>query len=472
MKQSSLGNPRRSVTANYHFIRSCNYRCKYCYATFCDSDQHGDRVSVHDIHAVTRLLARGFTKITFVGGEPTLYHGLSDLLSVAKSEGALTNVVTNGSVLTHDWLMANRTKLDFLTLSIDSGIHATLSAIGRVTTKGESLPPERFVSLAVAAKAAGIAVKVNTVVTRLNQPEDLSSLILRIAPERWKILQAAPVEGQNDRFIGDLTPSPSDFESYWQRAKKSLDGSGIRVIPEPVDTIRGSYVMVDPCGRFFDSTTGTHHYSSPILTVGLDKALSEISFNEAKFRARGGTVDFENREPLQQVRITLGGVAGSGKSTVAKILSERTGAPFASVGKFAREVAEREYGVSINEFQKLSADNPELDARIDAYIQEWCDKRKSFIADYRLGFKFVRNSFRVLLTVTDPVATARIQSANRKGENTNTAQIYDRNERMRVRFQETYGVDFTDPKHYDLIVPTDALTPSEIADMILVAASR
>jgi len=43
---------------------------------------------------------------------------------------------------------------------------------------------------------------------------------------------------------------------------------------------------------------------------------------------------------------------------------------------------------------------------------------------------------------------------------------------MRVRFQETYGVDFTDPKHYDLIVSTDALTPSEIADMILVAAAR
>jgi len=469
MKLSPIGTNRRSVTANYHFIRNCNYRCKYCYATFCDGDQSGVRVPDSDIHAVTRLLAQGFKKVTFVGGEPTLYPGLSNLLSIAKSEGALTNVVTNGSVLTHNWLMANRTKLDFLTLSIDSGVYATLSAIGRVTTKGESLPPERLVSLALAAKAAGIAVKVNTVVTHLNQAEDLSALILRIAPERWKILQAAPVEGQNDRFIGDLTPSPSDFEAYWKRAAESLIGSGIRVIPEAVDTIRGSYVMVDPNGRFFDSTTGKHRYSSPILTAGLETALSEISFDETKFIARGGTADFDNLRP---VRITLGGVAGSGKSTVAKIISDRIGVPFASVGKFAREVAEQEYGVTINEFQKLSAEKPELDARIDTHIQEWCDQNTTFVVDYRLGFKFVKNALRVLLTVSDPVAAARIQAASRKGENTDAATICDRNEMMRVRFLEKYGVDFTDPKHYDLIVPTDDLTPSEIADMILTAASR
>lgn len=346
MKLSPIGTNRRSVTANYHFIRNCNYRCKYCYATFCDGDQSGVRVRDSDIHAVTRLLAQGFKKVTFVGGEPTLYPGLSDLLSIAKSEGALTNVVTNGSVLTHNWLMANRTKLDFLTLSIDSGVHATLSVIGRVTAKGESLPPERLVSLALAAKAAGIGVKVNTVVTRLNQTEDLSALILRIAPERWKILQAAPVEGQNDRLIGDLTPSPSEFAAYWQRAAASLIGSGIRIIPEAVDTIRGSYVMVDPNGRFFDSTTGKHRYSSPILIAGLETALSEISFDETKFIARGGTADFDNRHPVRQVLNTLGGVAGSGKSTVSKILSDRTGVPFASVGKFAPEVADRRERIS------------------------------------------------------------------------------------------------------------------------------
>ena len=146
-----------------------------------------------------------------------------------------------------------------------------------------------------------------------------------------------------------------------------------------------------------------------------------------------------------------------------------TGAPVVSAGKFAREVAEKDYGVSINEFQKMSAEKPELDARVDAYIQEWCVEKPSFIADYRLGFKFVPNALKVLLTVSDKAAAVRIQGASRKGENTDGATICDRNEMMRERFLEKYGVDFTDPMHYDLIIPTDALTPSEIADVILAA---
>jgi len=135
-------------------------------------------------------------------------------------------------------------------------------------------------------------------------------------------------------------------------------------------------------------------------------------------------------------------------------------------------VAEREYGVSINEFQKLCAKKPELDARVDASIQGWCAENPSFIADYHLGFKFVRNALKVLLTVSDQVAAGRIQGASRTGENTDAATICERNERMRARFLEKNGVDVTDPMHYDLIIPTDALTPSEIADMILAAASR
>jgi radical S-adenosyl methionine domain-containing protein 2 len=50
--------------------------------------------------------------------------------------------------------------------------------------------------------------------------------------------------------------------------------------------------MVDPQGRFFDSTSGTHHYSRPILEVGLDAAFSEVSFSQDKFQQRSGDADF------------------------------------------------------------------------------------------------------------------------------------------------------------------------------------
>jgi hypothetical protein len=43
--------------------------------------------------------------------------------------------------------------------------------------------------------------------------------------------------------------------------------------------IRGSYIMVDPQCRFFDSTRGAHHYSRPILKVGMDAAFAEVDFD-------------------------------------------------------------------------------------------------------------------------------------------------------------------------------------------------
>ena len=45
-----------------------------------------------DLFALTRLLTARYTKVTFVGGEPTLYPRLPELLATAKEAGELTNV--------------------------------------------------------------------------------------------------------------------------------------------------------------------------------------------------------------------------------------------------------------------------------------------------------------------------------------------------------------------------------------------
>jgi len=278
-----------------HFIKSCNFRCTYCYATF------GDLMGVRpvlpdvDLFRLTRLLARRFQKVAFAGGEPTLYRRLPELLSAARQEGALTNVVTNGSRIDSAWLERNGGDLDLLTLSIDSDDPGTQSTMGRATPSGATLPIERHRTLAEAAQAIGIGVKVNTVVTTLNAGEDMSGLIRDLAPQRWKILQAAPVEGQNDRWIQDVTPALGEFEAYVERHVTALSGVPVRIVAEPIGVIRGSYVMVDPEGRFFDSVTGAHRYSRPILEVGLEAAAAEVTFDPAKFLARGGDADFATR---------------------------------------------------------------------------------------------------------------------------------------------------------------------------------
>ena len=72
---------------------------------------------------------------------------------------------------------------------------------------------------------------------------------------------------------------------------EGLEANGVRVIAEPVETIRGSYAMISPDGRFFDSSTGRHHYSRRIRDVGLSSAFSDVTFDEAKYDGRDGNYD-------------------------------------------------------------------------------------------------------------------------------------------------------------------------------------
>jgi radical S-adenosyl methionine domain-containing protein 2 len=293
---------RLPLTANFHFIKSCNYGCGYCYATF--ADLVGRPVlPEEELFALARLLARTYTKVTLVGGEPTLYPRLPDLLAAVKAEGAMTNIVTNGSRIDAAWLQRHAARLDLLTLSIDSVDPATHRRLGRATRRGEALPVQHYLDLADAARAAGVGIKVNTVVTTVNAAENLAELIRRLRPERWKVLQAAPVAGQNDAAIGALTPPRADFDAYLARHEAALAGSGIRIVAEPVEAIRGSYIMVDPQGRFFDSTAGTHSYSRPIRQVGLRTAFAEVAFDPGKYLARGGDADLCNR-PRARTRQT------------------------------------------------------------------------------------------------------------------------------------------------------------------------
>ncbi len=169
---------------------------------------------------------------------------------------------------------------------------------------------------------------------------------------------------------------------------------------------------------------------------------------------------------MKMERITLGGFAGSGKSTVAKIICDKLNYEFISVGNFTREYAQREFGASINEFQEMCQQNPELDRDIDRKFQAMCNSSSGIVVDYRLGFKFVEDAFCVLLKVTDGVAFHRLQKAERGIEKKDAFSIQERNENMRARFIQQYNVDFADDKNYDLVVNTDLLSSQQVADMI------
>lgn len=284
----------RIPSVNYHLWQPCNMRCGFCFAAFQDIPRelvpNGHLSREDSLTMVDALADAGFLKINFAGGEPTLCPWLPDLIHRAKERRMTTSVVTNGSRITPEWLQLVGGTLDWTALSIDSVEPGTLSRTGRVTRSGP-MSDRDYLEIIRNLREHRIRVKINTVVTQENLLEDLADFIIKANPERWKLLQVLPVGGQNDGKVNAFLIDGEDFCRYVRR-NRWVEEYGITVIPETNDLITGSYVMVDPAGRFFDNTAGAHTYSSPITEVGVEAALQKVAADPSKFLSRNGLYDW------------------------------------------------------------------------------------------------------------------------------------------------------------------------------------
>lgn len=171
-------------------------------------------------------------------------------------------------------------------------------------------------------------------------------------------------------------------------------------------------------------------------------------------------------------KISLSGLAGSGKSTVGKLLAEKLGWKFISVGEFSRELAMQKFRMDINEFQNYCKENPEMDKFIDEHFKNYIQDTPKLIVDYRLAYHFIKDCFHVYLDVSENVAIHRIcngqgrASELQKYEN-KVQVIKERNKHMRQRFIELYQTDFLDINNYNLIVQVDHIPPLQVIEIIL-----
>ena len=175
---------------------------------------------------------------------------------------------------------------------------------------------------------------------------------------------------------------------------------------------------------------------------------------------------------MKKVKIVLSGNAGSGKSTIGKMLAQKLDVEFLSVGNICRARA-LELGMDINQFQEYLKTDREFDKAMDLYITEYARSRNNYVLDYRLGFHFLPESYKVLLKVSDDTALKRMGGRSGSDEDFSKGTVEEklnfmrvRNEVMRTRFIEIYGADFTDNRNYDQVIDTDYSFPEEIVRMI------
>ncbi|AOW22060.1 hypothetical protein LPB138_08715 [Urechidicola croceus] len=268
-------------------------RCKFCFATFQDVKQtilpKGHLPEKDAIEVVKKIAAAGFEKITFAGGEPLLCKWLTNLIKTAKELGMTTMIVTNGSKLTEEFLKENKPYLDWIAVSIDSLEGENNIKIGRAITGKKPLSKEFYYDLINKIHQYGYGLKINTVVNKVNYKENLSAFIKSARPKRWKVLQVLPIVGQNEGKVDTFKITNKEFDHFIASHKNNKT-----LVPESNAVMKGSYVMVDPAGRFFDNASGKHNYSEPILKVGINKALKTMNYELDKFLTRGGIYDWKN----------------------------------------------------------------------------------------------------------------------------------------------------------------------------------
>lgn len=277
------------LTINWHILEACNYDCYFCYAKF------GQR-SIFSRHYAEILREVGALKgrrinflngsaiadslrMNFAGGEPFLEKDLGQAISFAYGLGLSPSFISNGSLLTDDFIIRFGPMISVAGFSVDSFDHDQNVKIGRRDNRGAQLDYERLAAMFRLFRevSPNTTLKINTVVCRENVSQDLMPELIRLQPDRWKALRVIPIHGATDRGVSD-----EEFLSFLHRHSEMTG----KIVKEDNMDMHRSYIMLDPDGRFYQRDGSDYLRSDPILEVGAATALKNIEFDLETYSSR------------------------------------------------------------------------------------------------------------------------------------------------------------------------------------------
>ena len=285
---------------NLHILEPCNLNCKHCFSHFGSSKilPVGNWKQIVD-NCISSGLVSGFN---IAGGEPLLYPDLEFLIEYIKSKGMYCSIITNGTLVTPDWIKKNARNLDAIGFSVDSFEPDTIRAIGRITSRGEYLSVMRMRNLYLKIKQNNpkCEIKINTVVSTLNKDENIAEAMkdLFIVPNKWKILKMR--EFKNNAFSNlDISVSEKEYEEYAERnlsffgiERKEEEGSEVYTTSDNMKIViekelSSGYLIIDSNGCLIDnSTEGTHTVIANCLDTSFSSAFQKLNFNSSLYSSR------------------------------------------------------------------------------------------------------------------------------------------------------------------------------------------
>ena len=151
--------------------------------------------------------------------------------------------------------------------------------------------------------------------------------------------------------------------------------------------------------------------------------------------------------------ITVSGLIGSGKTTLARRLSEKFDLEYISPGSIMRKMAAKE-GVSLMEFSRHAEKNPEIDRRIDRE-QKQLAKKGNCVVDGRLSAYLLEPNLSIWLKAPIDVRVERVSRRDGISQKAAQEHITLRENSERKRYRNYYNIDIDNLDVYDLIIDTN-----------------
>jgi len=170
--------------------------------------------------------------------------------------------------------------------------------------------------------------------------------------------------------------------------------------------------------------------------------------------------------------ITISGLPGSGKTTVARLVAAELGLEHVYSGNIFRRHAEAA-GLTLREYLQRAETDPTIDRQLDDRMRERARLGRA-VLEGRLAAFIARqakaDALKVYLDASEEVRAARI--TDREGGVTaqRLREIQARETSDWQRYRDIYGVDYHDRSLYDAVVETDRRSPEDLARDIVARA--